>query len=162
MPRSSGSFVTAPIVDVQGRTFDAETLASLIAVRRAVEELGITRAISFHPRSSGPRTSPASWSGLDLDAPPVTAEHISGAMSMADRQRVLARLKDPERPTVVTNARCLTEGIDVPSLDAVAFVDPRSAPVDIVQAVGRVMRIAEGKELGHVIVPVFLTRGAAR
>ena len=78
-------------------------------------------------------------------------------MSMADRQRVLARLNEPEQPTVVTNASCLTEGIDVPALGAVAFVDPRSAPVDIVQAVGRVMRIAKGKELGHVIVPVYLT-----
>jgi hypothetical protein len=69
---------------------------------------------------------------------------------------VLARLRDPKQPTVVTNARCLTEGIDVPSLDAIVFIDPRSSPVDIVQAVGRVMRIAKGKELGHVILPVFL------
>jgi predicted helicase len=56
----------------------------------------------------------------------------------------------------VTNARCLTEGIDVPSLDAVAFVDPRSSAVDIVQAVGRVMRTALGKDRGYVVVPVFL------
>jgi predicted helicase len=63
-------------------------------------------------------------------------------MSMADRQRVLARLKEPDRPTVVTNARCLTEGIDVPSLDAVALIEPSKAAVDIVQAVGRVMRTA--------------------
>ena len=77
-------------------------------------------------------------------------------MSVDERERVLHILKEPDRPTVVTNARCLTEGIDVPSLDAVAFVDPRSSAVDIVQAVGRVMRRAPGKERGYVVVPVFL------
>ena len=144
-------------LDVQGRRFDAETLAALIAVRRAVDELGVNRVITFHTTVKRARDFARELERLDLDAPAVEARHVSGAMSMGDRQRVLARLKDPQRPTVVANARCLTEGIDVPALGAVAFVDPRSAPVDIVQAVGRVMRIAEGKELGHVIVPVYLT-----
>jgi predicted helicase len=58
--------------------------------------------------------------------------------------------------STVQNARYLSEGIDVPGLDAIAFIDPRQSAVDIVQAVGRVMRNADGKELGHIIVPVFL------
>ena len=162
MRRYDASYVTAPIVDVQGRTFDAETLAALIAVRRAVDELGVTRVITFHTTIKRAHDFARELERLELDAPPVAAEHISGAMSMADRQRVLARLKEPEQPTVVTNARCLTEGIDVPALGAVAFVDPRSAPVDIVQAVGTRHAHREGQGAGPRHRARLPDRGAAR
>jgi superfamily II DNA or RNA helicase len=143
-------------VTVEGKVLDAETLATLIALRRAVDELGLFRAISFHHTIARARGFAHALSRIELAASPVDAEHISGAMSVDERERVLQVLSEPDRPTVVTNARCLTEGIDVPSLDAVAFVDPRSSAVDIVQAVGRVMRRALGKEKGYVIVPVFM------
>jgi hypothetical protein len=55
---------------------------------------------------------------------------------------------------ILTNVRCLNEGVDIPALDAVMFVDPKSSPVDIGQAVGRVLRRAPGKEKGHIIIPV--------
>jgi superfamily II DNA or RNA helicase len=143
-------------VIVDGKVLDAETLATLIAVRRAIDELGLTRAITFHHTIARARGFAHALSQIELAASLPDAEHISGAMSVDERERVLHILNEPDRPTVVTNARCLTEGIDVPSLDAVAFVDPRSSAVDIVQAVGRVMRRAPGKERGYVIVPVFL------
>jgi hypothetical protein len=57
---------------------------------------------------------------------------------------------------LLPNARCLTEGVDVPALDGVAFIDPRSSQIDIVQAVGRAMRRAEGKTLGTIIISVFI------
>jgi predicted helicase len=144
-------------VVVDGRTYDAESLATLIALRRAIAELGLVRAISFHNTVARARGFAVALEGLELESPAPTAEHISGAMPVDERVRVLGRLREPDGPTVVTNARCLTEGIDVPSLDAVAFIDPRASAVDIVQAVGRVMRRAEGKEHGHVIVPVFIS-----
>jgi predicted helicase len=60
----------------------------------------------------------------------------------------------------VTNARCLTEGIDVPAVDMVAFIDPRHSKIDIAQATGRAMRKLGGsdKEVGYVVVPLFLER----
>jgi superfamily II DNA or RNA helicase len=143
-------------VIVDGRVLDAETLATLIAVRRAIQDLGLTRAITFHHTIARARGFAHALAHVELAASLPDAEHISGAMSVDERERVLNVLKEPDRPTVVTNARCLTEGIDVPSLDAVAFVDPRSSAVDIVQAVGRVMRRAPGKDRGYVVVPVFL------
>ena len=143
-------------VIVDGKVLDAETLASLIAVRRAIDDLGLTRAITFHHTIARARGFAHALSQLELAASAPDAHHISGAMSVDERERVLHILQQPDRPTVVTNARCLTEGIDVPSLDAVAFVDPRSSAVDIVQAVGRVMRRAPGKMRGYVVVPVFL------
>jgi predicted helicase len=56
---------------------------------------------------------------------------------------------------LITNARCLTEGVDVPDIDCVMFADPRRSAVDIVQAVGRALRPAKGKKMGYVIVPIL-------
>ncbi len=60
---------------------------------------------------------------------------------------------------MLSNARCLSEGVDVPSLDAVMFLNPRRSVVDVVQSVGRVMRLAEGKKYGYIILPVVVPRG---
>src|SRR5712691_12832635 len=60
---------------------------------------------------------------------------------------------------VLTNARCLTEGVDVPSLDGVAFIDPRRSQVDVVQAVGRAIRKAEDKTIGTIVIPVLIEKG---
>ena len=60
---------------------------------------------------------------------------------------------------IITNARCLTEGVDVPALDAVLFMEPRTSKVDIVQAVGRVMRRHEGKKRGYIVLPVIVPEG---
>ena len=62
---------------------------------------------------------------------------------------------------VLTNARCLSEGVDVPALDAVLFLTPRGSQVDVVQSVGRVMRKAPGKELGYIVLPVVVPSGIA-
>ena len=58
------------------------------------------------------------------------------------------------RCRILTNARCLTEGIDVPALDAILFLHPRKSEIDVVQAVGRVMRKSEGKQFGYIILPI--------
>ena len=93
----------------------------------------------------------------------IAAQHVDGSMSAGTRQEKLdwiAAGKDPDECRVLTNARCLTEGIDLPSLDAVVFLQPRNSQIDIVQAVGRVMRKAPGKKYGYVIVPVVVPEDA--
>ena len=60
---------------------------------------------------------------------------------------------------ILSNARCLTEGVDVPALDAIMFLHPRNSQIDVVQAVGRVMRRAPGKRMGYVILPVGIPAG---
>ena len=79
-------------------------------------------------------------------------EHVDGTMSALRRNKVLDWLRDKQAPEgecrVISNVRCLTEGIDVPALDGVVFFSPRKLQVDVVQAVGRVMRKTSGKELG--------------
>ncbi|MCD1267778.1 DEAD/DEAH box helicase family protein [Microbacterium sp. MEC084] len=97
----------------------------------------------------------------------VQAAHVDGTMNATRRGELLDWLKAaPEqdeygRPVarVLTNARCLSEGVDVPSLDAVLFLSPRKSQVDVVQAVGRVMRRAEGKRLGYIVLPIAIPAG---
>lgn len=85
------------------------------------------------------------------------ARHVDGTMGALLRDQALAWLReDPPEDTcrLLSNARCLTEGVDVPALDAVIFTNPRASQIDVVQAVGRVMRQAEGKQYGYVVIPV--------
>ncbi len=60
---------------------------------------------------------------------------------------------------ILSNVRCLSEGVDVPALDAVLFLSPRQSQIDVVQSVGRVMRKAPGKKRGYVILPVVIPAG---
>lgn len=84
-------------------------------------------------------------------------EHVDGTFNVLLRNQKLDWLKeDTEGNTcrILSNARCLSEGVDVPALDAVLFLNPRDSVVDVVQSVGRVMRRAEGKKYGYIILPI--------
>ena len=99
---------------------------------------------------------------LQADLLPLDVQHVDGTQNSLDRQRKLAWLKTGETENgqvcrVLSNARCLTEGVDVPALDAVLFLAPRKSHVDVVQAVGRVMRRAEDKQMGYIILPVVIS-----
>ena len=89
----------------------------------------------------------------------VASKHIDGSMNATERNELLAWLKDQPKERecrILTNVRCLSEGVDVPSLDAVLFLSARNSQVDVVQSVGRVMRKAEGKKYGYIIIPVVV------
>lgn len=92
----------------------------------------------------------------------VEAEHLDASASALDRSHALRRLGaagSDRTLRVLCNVKLFTEGVDVPSLNAVAFLDPRDSQVDVVQAVGRVMRRAEGKTFGYIVVPVVVQPG---
>lgn len=92
------------------------------------------------------------------------ADHVDGGMNAGEKESKLAWLKSPvpdDTCRILSNVRCLSEGVDVPALDAVLFLTPRSSQVDVVQSVGRVMRLAEGKKRGYVILPVVIPAGMA-
>ena len=88
----------------------------------------------------------------------VEASHVDGTDGVLTRSERLAWLggETPGQCRVLSNARCLTEGIDVPALDAVLFLQPRKSQIDVVQAVGRIMRKVEGKHFGYVILPIVI------
>lgn len=90
------------------------------------------------------------------------AEHIDGGMNATEKENKINWLKaQPERDSckILSNVRCLSEGVDVPALDAVLFLTPRNSQVDVVQSVGRVMRNAPGKKKGYVVLPVVIPHG---
>ena len=100
----------------------------------------------------------------DHQAPVVSARHVDGTFNASERADALAFLDEtPDNETrILTNARCLTEGVDVPALDGILFMHPRKSQIEVVQAVGRVMRNAPGtgKQLGYVILPVVVPSSA--
>ena len=99
----------------------------------------------------------------DERAMKVAAKHLDASSSALQRNqelRALARAEKEGECRVLCNVKLFTEGVDVPQLNAVAFLDPRDSQVDVVQAVGRVMRKAEGKRLGYIIVPVVVEEGS--
>ncbi|WP_375654663.1 MULTISPECIES: DEAD/DEAH box helicase [unclassified Bartonella] len=92
------------------------------------------------------------------------ADHINGKSGAKNRTIKLDWLKEDAGENVcriLTNVRCLSEGVDVPSLDAVMFLHPRKSQVDVIQALGRVMRRAKGKKMGYIILPVGVPAGVS-
>ncbi|GAA8928937.1 hypothetical protein SLK231_08420 [Helicobacter pylori] len=88
----------------------------------------------------------------------ISIDHIDGTMNCKVRLEKLEKLNEfqPNTCKVLSNARCLSEGVDVPALDSIVFFDGKSAMVDIIQAVGRVMRKAKRKQRGYIILPIAL------
>ena len=91
-----------------------------------------------------------------------SAKHVDGTQNATERANALQWLRDVDDGCrILSNARCLSEGVDVPSLDAIAFMNPKHSQVDIIQAVGRVMRKATDKRYGYVIIPIGIPSGSS-
>lgn len=94
----------------------------------------------------------------------VNVRHVDGSMNALEKNEALDWLASDDIPEdsarILSNVRFLTEGIDVPNLDAIIFLSPRKSQVDIVQAVGRIIRKFEGKDYGYIILPIVVPEGA--
>lgn len=144
---------------------EARSLAGRVALAKAMGEYDLRRVITFHNRVAAARAfadelpETIAWMPEQLRPAGATgADYVSGDMSSGLRYAKLRQLADPigvDR-AVLANAQCLSEGVDVPALDGVAFIEPRRSQVDIVQAVGRVMRRSDDKPLGTILLPVFI------
>ena len=141
----------------------ANAFASLIALRRAVEKFGVAHAVSFHTsirRAADFRQLSQEFNQAFPEQPAVRSFHIAGTMPSTERDSILREFT-ARAPSLVTNARCLTEGVDVPRIDCVMFVDPKTSTVDIVQAAGRAMRRADGKAKAYIVLPFVVREGAS-
>ncbi len=133
----------------------------------------LTRAIAFTNTIANSKSLVNHWDGviesamerMPEDQRPqdfsIETEHIDGKDNALKRKNRIEWLKGDANGTcrILSNARCLSEGIDVPALDAVLFMSPKNSHVDIVQAVGRVMRKAPGKTYGYIVLPVAIPAG---
>jgi predicted helicase len=143
---------------VDGDQIGIKWVANELAIQQAVEKTNATRVITFHSRvnlakvfaSSSPR-------GICRYLRDFSVFHVNGEQRSSDREDLLHAFRDAPKG-LITNARCLTEGIDVPAVDMVAFIDPRQSKIDIVQATGRAMRKSDrtNKTIGYIVVPLFI------
>tara|TARA_Y100001934_G_scaffold49353_1_gene59983 strand:- start:133 stop:1251 length:1119 start_codon:yes stop_codon:yes gene_type:complete len=145
---------------------DARSFATQVGLSKAVKNYDLKRVITFHSRVNLAKNFAKGVKEFQDYLKPrqrpqgvISYEHVSGVMRTSDRElrlRALGALENEDR-YLLSNARCLSEGVDVPALDGVAFVDPRRSEIDIIQAVGRAIRLSEDKEVGTIVIPVFLS-----
>lgn len=141
---------------VAGDVVKARHVALQIALQKAVEKYDVSRIFTFHGSVAAARSFTSGDSdGIQQHLPDFTTLHVSGEMPTSRREDQMKAFRQAEK-AVISNARCLTEGVDVPAVDMVAFISPRKSKVDIVQATGRAMRKSPGKEFGYVMVPLFV------
>jgi superfamily II DNA or RNA helicase len=153
-----------------GFTTDARSLATKIGLAKAIRKYGLQRIITFHSSvakaqsftdAMQPDSFPSVVRRLTKSHRPngeLWTRHISGLTPAGQRASLLKELSVLPNDSIgiVSNCACLGEGVDVPVLDSIVFIDPRRSMVDIIQAVGRAIRLSEGKRIGTVVIPVFI------
>ena len=135
---------------------EARSLASMIALRKAMKVLPIKNAVSFHSSIEKAERNKdlQSYITSSYDFEPIDSFTVSSKVATTKRNDIIKEFADSKR-ALITNAKCLTEGVDVPNIDCIVFADPRKSKVDIVQALGRALRKKKGKNWGYVILPVL-------
>src|SRR5262245_2711691 len=136
----------------------ARAVATGIALKQVYKKYDVKHAISFHASIRAADRFREQQDVLNCLQPRAENFHISSHKSAGQRKLLLDDFKAAPR-ALMTNARCLTEGIDVPAIDCVVFADPKQSATDVVQASGRAMRNAEGKKYGYIVVPIVVPEG---
>lgn len=145
-------------VIVDGDPVRARQVATQIALQKSVEEYGASRVFTFHGKVAAAKSFIAEGGeGIRAHLPQFEAYHVNGKMSASVRDGLLWSFAEAKH-AIMSNARCLTEGVDVPAVDMVAFMSPKRSKIDIIQATGRAMRKPkdQDKSVGYVLLPIFL------
>jgi hypothetical protein len=135
---------------------DIESLAHAVAIRNAMEAHGIKKIVTFHDSvAEAKQFSENPDIQMALGA---QMFHVNGKIPTGERSAILDQFAAAPMG-LVTNARCLTEGVDVPAIDMVAFLHPRKSHVDIIQSIGRALRLPSGgtKTTGYILLPLYVS-----
>ncbi|MGI9558142.1 MAG: helicase-related protein [Thermodesulfobacteriota bacterium] len=145
------------------KTQESASLAAGIALEKIFKKRRIKHAVSFHRSIRSAKDFELQQNEL-LKARVLKTGienfHISSELSTGQRTEVMHDFEKSNR-SLITNARCLTEGVDVPAIDCVLFADPKQSVVDIVQAAGRAMRPSAGKKKGYILLPIVVPNGVS-
>jgi superfamily II DNA or RNA helicase len=133
------------------KNISMDELANNYALEHVMQKYNANHALTFHSRVKLAQEFANRHGQLFPNTKTFT---VSGEQPTSYRNLLLEEFKNSEK-AIVSNARCLTEGVDVPTIDLVYFCDPKNSKVDIVQAVGRALRKKEGKKLGLIVVPIY-------
>ena len=153
---------------------DINNLLKELIVGKVMKELEVKKIISFHSSIKNAKSFVQGSNSImpvgdvidsmmeDTTTTSTYTNHINGTMSAAERKEILTDFSNSERG-LISNARCLTEGVDVPAIDGVFFADPKNSMVDIVQAVGRALRKSKDKEndCSYIIIPIVVPNDAS-
>jgi superfamily II DNA or RNA helicase len=145
--------------DSHNKVIDARTVANMAAMERAMEKFGLKKAITFHNTIDAAEDFARvqhSIEGATLND--FKRLHVNGSQNSAVRDAVMRIYAEQDVKSIISNAKCLTEGVNVTATDVVAFMDPKSSKVDIIQAIGRALRNHDGKEFGYVFLPLHVSR----
>ena len=145
----------------QNQDITSRELATALALRKIFKKHKISKVISFH--SSIKRANKFEELNKEINSKfqkytQIETFHVSSNQTTSKRTNEMRSFENSTQ-SIITNARCLTEGVDVPAIDCVAFIDSKKSKVDIVQAAGRAMRINKGKKFGYILVPIITNYG---
>jgi len=155
------------VITDQDHEWDAKALAKRIALVKGIRAYGLRKAFTFHGRVESAKafTDTSKPYGIHHIFKLLEPEremqksvgffHVNGTMSSGTRSNILKEFESVAIG-IMSNARCLIEGVNIPAVDTVAFIDPKRSLIDIVQATGRAMRKADWKENGYIFIPVFI------
>ena len=150
------------ISTISGNKISSHTLANHIALSKAIKDYSLNRIITFHKgvkaASDFCDQHQQIIGSITEDSTRINTGFVCGEMKSEERNKEIGKLKTSKdnEVSILTNARCLSEGVDVPIFDGIASIDPRSSVVDIIQAVGRAIRKSDDKRHGYIILPVYL------
>jgi superfamily II DNA or RNA helicase len=140
---------------------EAQSLAAGIALKRVFQKQGVKHAISFHRSIRAADRFREQQDALNRrgeTGPRITTFHISSRKTAGERGDLIREFAACPR-ALMTNARCLTEGVDIPAIDCVTFADPKQSQIDIVQAAGRALRKYHDKQFGYIMLPLVIPDG---
>ncbi|MEG0962858.1 MAG: DEAD/DEAH box helicase family protein [Lachnospiraceae bacterium] len=151
-----------------------EVLLKEVLIAKVMNELDVKKVISYHAYVKNAKAFVYGGSGLhavgeiidnivtDTSSKSTYTNHVNGTMSAGERKEILTTFANSERG-LISNAKCLTEGVDVPAIDAVYFVDPKNSMIDIVQAVGRALRKSASKKgnCSYIVIPIVISNNAS-
>lgn len=159
------------VITDQEHEWDAKALAKRIALVKGIRAYDLRKAFTFHGKVASAKsfTDTSKPYGIDKIFNLVEPEkekqnnlgffHVNGTMPSGERSNILKEFESVDIG-IMSNARCLVEGVNIPAVDTVAFIDPKRSLIDIVQATGRAMRKADWKENGYIFIPVILAENS--
>lgn len=143
-------------VAIDGDNVTALQVAHQIAVRDAVSRYDVKKIFTFHSSVKAAYIFTEKGArGIKAHIKECETFHVNGAMPSNHREKIMKSFCTSPL-AIMSNARCLTEGVDVPAVDMVAFLAPRKSQIEIIQAAGRAMRKADGKKKGYILVPLLV------
>lgn len=153
-------------INIDDYETDARKIATQLLIVQAIQKYGLKKIISFHNGVAVAQdfiqTIPKAVGLLPQDERPQIdyCNVVYGEQSQSERYKILKNFNNPDftGAVIIGNDRCLREGVDIPALDAIVFADPKNSEVDIIQAVGRAIRLSSDKKIGTIIIPVFVDK----